>query len=97
MKDEAKNRAYNMLVVAVILVICAGGLMKAWPAWKQYRMLQSQIAEREEKIADLTRATAEFNDKQRRFQSDTEFVESIARQNNRVYPGELVFLFEGRR
>ena len=39
------------------------------------------------------RKTAELVEKQRRFQTDREFVESIARQNHRVYPGELVFLF----
>jgi hypothetical protein len=30
---------------------------------------------------------------QRRFRTDADFVESIARQNRRVFPGELVFVF----
>ena len=29
-----------------------------------------------------------------RFRTDSEFVENIARQNRRVFPGELVFKFE---
>ena len=37
---------------------------------------------------------AQLRDYQRRFRTDKDFVETIARQNHRVFPGELVFLFE---
>ena len=33
---------------------------------------------------------------QRRFRTDRDFVESIARKKDRVLPGELVFIFKGR-
>jgi ABC-type amino acid transport substrate-binding protein len=44
----------------------------------------------EEKKAEI----AAIREKQRRFNSDREFVEALARQNRRVYPGELVFIFD---
>ena len=40
------------------------------------------------------RQAQDFREKQRRFNTDREFVESLARQNRRVYPGELVFIFD---
>ena len=40
---------------------------------------------------------AKLLDNQRRFRTDPDFVEHIARQNHRVFPGELVFMFnEGK-
>ena len=44
----------------------------------------------EEKQAEI----AAIREKQRRFNTDREFVEALARQNRRVYPGELVFIFD---
>jgi cell division protein FtsB len=49
--------------------------------------LARQIDEKRREIADLL-------DRQRRFKTDRDFVETIARRNKRVYPGELVFVFE---
>jgi len=95
MKEEVKDKVYTAFTVAVVLLILVGGLVKASPRYSQYRSLKRQVADREAKIADRERRIAELNEMQRRFQSDREFVESIARQNRRVYPGELVFVFDG--
>ena len=35
-----------------------------------------------------------FWENQRRFKTDADFVERIARQNHRVFPGDLVFIFD---
>lgn len=45
-------------------------------------------------IEDKQREIALIKAKQRRFNTDREFVESLARQNRRVFPGELVFVFD---
>ena len=37
---------------------------------------------------------AELKDQQRRLSADRGFVEKLARRNRRVYPGELVFIFD---
>ncbi len=93
MKDETKDKIYTALTVALVLLVLAGGLVKAYPRYSQYRALKAKVAAIEAKASETVRKTAELVEKQRRFQTDREFVESIARQNHRVYPGELVFLF----
>ena len=37
---------------------------------------------------------AEVKDRQLRFRTDREFVEVLARENRRAFPGELVFVFD---
>ena len=93
MKDETKDKIYTILTVTLVLLVLAGGLVKASPRYSQYRALKAKVAAIEAKASETARTTAELVEKQRRFQTDREFVESIARQNHRVYPGELVFLF----
>ena len=93
MKDETKDKIYTILTVTLVLLVLAGDLVKASPRYSQYRALKAKVAAIEAKASETARKTAELVEKQRRFQTDREFVESIARQNHRVYPGELVFLF----
>ena len=53
------------------------------------------IVERIMRRIDEKRAEiAEIKTKQNRFNTDREFVETLARQNRRVFPGELVFVFD---
>ena len=52
------------------------------------------IDELQERIDRKKREIAELVENQRRFKTDADFVEKIARQNHRVLPGELVFIFE---
>ena len=49
--------------------------------------LEEQVEARQHEISDLKR-------RQLRFREDPEFVERIARQNRRVRPGEVIFIFE---
>ncbi len=89
------DRVYTAFTVVVVMLVLAGGLVKLYPLYTQYRSLSRQAAALDRKTEDVERQTAELNEKQRLFQTDREFLESIARQNHRVYPGEIVFLFEG--
>ena len=47
-----------------------------------------------ERIEQKRRDIAALIENQRRFRTDPDFVEHIARQNRRVFPGELVFVFK---
>ncbi len=94
MKEETKDRICTLFTLAVIALIVAGGIAKTYPRYGQYRALKRQIAECEAKIAQTEKETNQLNENVRRFGTDREFVESVARQNRRVYPGELVFVFE---
>ena len=46
------------------------------------------------RIEEKKREIAKLIDYQKRFKTDPDLVERIARQNGRVYPGELVFIFD---
>ncbi len=94
MKEVSIDKLYTAFTVVVVLLVLAGGLVKLYPLYTQYRSLGRQVAALEQKTEETERRTAALNEKQRLFQTDREFVESIARQNHRVYPGELVFVFE---
>ena len=47
-----------------------------------------------QRIEEKKREIAKLIENQNRFRSDRDFVEQIARRNGRVFPGELVFVFE---
>jgi len=93
MKDLG-NRLWQLFVYLMIALIIGGGLVVIYPEYcqgqalkKKEMDLQSQIEAKKAEIAHLAEC-------QRRFQRDPDFVEAIARQNRRVYPGELIFIFE---
>jgi Tfp pilus assembly protein PilO len=82
------------LFVALVIVV-AGGLFILPPKVSQMRRLEQQRNELTRKNEFKTREIEVIKNKQRRFACDPEFVEYVARQNKRVRPNELVFVFDG--
>lgn len=78
---------------ALLVVIVVGGLVMVYPSYLRSQDLKAQNAELQAKIDGKKREIAQLVENQRRFRTDADFVESIARQNRRVFPGELVFVF----
>ena len=99
MKEDSKDGLYTFFALAVIALVIVWGGVKAYPHYVRFRALKGQIAERDSMIREKEGKLSKMAELQRRFQTDPEFVEAVARQNHRVYPGELVFVFEneGRR
>lgn len=75
-------------------VIFVGGLLLVWPNYQRGRALRVQNAELVAQIDQKRLEIASLIENQKRFKMDSDFLEQIARQNHRVYPGELVFIFE---
>ena len=94
MNEETREKIYTVITVVVVLLVLAVGVVKIVPRYNQYKSLKKQVADRDALIAEKERKVDELGDMQRRFKTDREFVESIARQDRRVYPGELVFVFD---
>jgi len=94
MTDGIRDKFMKYVTLAIILVVMVIGGMTAYPTWQRGKSLQKEEAELRARIAEKNREIARLKDYQNRFRADAEFVESIARQNHRVYPGELVFVFE---
>ncbi len=94
MTSGFKDKVARVLTLVLLVVIGAGGALSLWPTYLRGQSLKRRDAELTRQIEDKKREIAELIEYQRRFRSDSDFVEQIARKNNRVFPGELVFLFE---
>ena len=94
MKDGFKETLWRMLTMSLIAVILAIGAFSVWPTYSNGLALKRQDAELSRRIEEKKREIARLIDFQKRFKTDPDLVERIARQNGRVYPGELVFIFE---
>lgn len=79
--------------LALVVVFATGGVM-SYPKYQQVHGLAEERARIQRRIDEKVREIAEIKAKQTRFNSDREFVESLARHSRRVFPGELVFVFE---
>ena len=89
-----KERAATISIVFAVVAILVGGIVSAWPGWQRRALYQKQSNELAAEIEAKKREISDISENIRRFKSDREFVESIARQNRRVFPGELVFIFD---
>lgn len=94
MTEGFKDKVAKFVTVALIVVIGAGGAVSVWPSYLRGKELKRQDAELSRKIEEKRREIAKLKEFQNRFRSDRDFVEQIARKNGRVFPGELVFIFE---
>lgn len=81
------------LLLALVIVV-AGGIVILHPKIAQMNRLEKQRNELMRKIEHKNREIEVLKNKQQRFSSDPEFVEYVARQNKRVKPNELVFVFD---
>ena len=81
------------LIIAFLLVLTAG-VMTIPPKVSQLRGLERERNELLRRINHKNNEIKILKEKQQRFKAEPEFVEHIARQNKRVRPGELVFVFD---
>ena len=84
------QRAVTAIIGFFIVAVFVGAFIVVRP-----KILQAEdLAAERDRIDEKRAAIQEIKDKQNRFNTDREFVESLARQNRRVFPGELVFVFD---
>ena len=86
MKNNLIDKLFQGLFVAAFVAIVAIGLMITFPKYRQAKGLDKTCADLQYRI-DLKK-------KQIRFKTDREFVEGLARENRRAFPGEIVFTFD---
>lgn len=94
MKEGFKDRLFRVFTVTLALAILVGGIVMLWPDYMRSRSLRERDAKLSAEIEAKRREIAHLRENQTRFKTDREFVENIARQNHRVFPGEIVFLFD---
>jgi cell division protein FtsB len=94
MQEGLKEKIARAFAIAVLLAVFVTGLIFVRPEYRRSQSLKERDAELALQIEEKRRQIAELMECQRKFKTDRDFVESIARRNKRVYPGELVFEFE---
>ena len=94
MIEGLKDKFMKWFTSSLLVLIIGGGLFMAYPSFRRGQALKRQDAELQDRIDAKKREIAALIENQRRFKTDADFVETIARQNRRVFPGELVFIFE---
>ena len=82
------------LFFVIFGAIVVTGLMITLPKYRQAAGLEQEKAELDRRIDLKNQEIAAVREKQNRFRTDREFVEGLARENRRVFPGELVFQFD---
>ena len=80
--------------MVAFVTIVAATVVIAYPKYRHARDLMMEKERIMRRIDEKRAEIAEIKTKQNRFNTDREFVETLARQNRRVFPGELVFVFD---
>ena len=94
MSEGLREKFANGFTVFAVALILVGGIVLTYSNMRRNLSLRRQNAELREVIEQKKAEIARLKENQRRFRQDADFVESIARQNNRVLPGEYVFIFD---
>ena len=89
-----REKFIKWFTCSLLVLIIGGGLFMAYPSFRRGQALKRQELELQERIEAKKQEIAALIENQQRFKTDADFVETIARQNRRVFPGELVFIFE---
>ncbi len=96
MSEDWKDKFARWFTIVLVTGILVGGVGLVWPVFQRSRSLRKQYEEKQFQVEEKRKEIAALVEKQKRFQTDPDFVEQIARQNRRVFPGEFVFVFEKR-
>ena len=94
MAKKDKGGIFRAFTLVAVISIVAAGVVVAWPVYKNGEKLKRKNAELAGRIEEKKREIADLRENMRRYKTDSAFVERLARQERRVYPGELVFVFD---
>lgn len=88
------DKIFQGFFLAVFAAIVVTGLVITLPKYRQAMGLEHMCADLQHRIELKKKEISAVKDKQLRFRTDREFVEGLARENRRAFPGELVFTFD---
>ena len=88
------DKLSRLVFIVLIVSIVAAGAVASYPRYMRMKGLSQEKARYLQLIEEKKAEIAELKEQQRRFSVDRGFVEKLARRNRRVYPGELVFIFD---
>ncbi len=86
----------NIAVTASILVLGAGAFHVFLPKYKTMRGFENRCNSLRGRVEAKQREIHQIRENQGRLHSDAEFVARVAHMNRRVFPNELMFVFDER-
>ena len=92
--NSLAQKILRVFFVLGFVAIVAGGVFSTYPKYRHANDLRAEHERILQRIEEKQREIAEIRAQQNRFNTDREFVETLARRNRRVFPGELVFIFD---
>ncbi len=93
MKENTKDKIYTIFTVVVILLVLIIGVFNWLPVLRRHSNLKDKEADLTAKIEEVKSENDKVSEARNRFKSSSEQVEAVARQDHRVYPGEVVYKF----
>lgn len=93
MEQFFKRLAQIAYVIAAVVII-AGGVYFCLPQIQQLRGLEEQKRDLQQRIDLRDRDIRAVKLNQHQFNTSPEFIEWLARKENRIAPNETVFIFE---
>ena len=88
------DKISRFMCIVLIAGIAVAGVVACYPRSMRMKGLAQEKARYLQLVDEKKAEIAELKEQQRRFSADRGFIEKLARRNHRVYPGELVFIFE---
>jgi len=86
----------RVAIAASMILLVAGTASVFLPKYNQMCGLDHRCRSLRGRVETKQRDIHQIRENQGRLLSDPEFVAQIAHQNRRVFPGELVFVFDDR-
>lgn len=80
--------------VAAAVLVVIGGVYFCLPQIQQLRGLENQKQDLLHQIDLRDRSIRTIKQNQLRFRNSPEFIEQLARKENRIAPNEIVFIFD---
>ncbi len=94
MFHEIIQKVLLLFFILGFICVFAVGARLSYPKYLKVRGLAEERDRIKQRISEKGREIAEIKKKQQRFNTDREFIETLARRDRRIFPGELVFIFD---
>ncbi len=96
MSDFLRVFCKTTCIVAVVLGLI-GATLFFLPKYQSLRIREARCQDLQSRIDDKQKEIKDIRVRQQRLQTDPSFVEQVARQNRRIRPNEIVFIYDAEK
>ncbi|MGN0846000.1 MAG: septum formation initiator family protein [Kiritimatiellia bacterium] len=92
--NKLLHKLLQIFFLLGFICVLVTGFVMSYPKYSKVCGLMEERARINRRISEKAREIDAIKAKQRRFNTDREFVETLARRDRLIFPGELVFIFD---